>query len=121
MNTTKDSLSKIRNLKHNKINLSNYLKLENINAFEAKAVFQFRSRMAKFSGNYKGNSPVKICPLCSSHPDTQEWSFKCLEIKKNIQVNSNYNNIFEGKITKNLAKTVLSIIKFRDTSLNGAQ
>ena len=80
MNTKKESLSKIRNIKHNIINLSNYLKLENMNASEAKAIFQFRSRMAKFSGNYKGNSPIKICPLCSSHPDTQEWSFQCLEI-----------------------------------------
>ena len=101
--------------------MSSYLALENINASEAKSIFQFRSRMAKFSGNYKGKNPIKNCPLCSSHPDTQEWSFKCLEIMKNIKINDNHNDIIEGNITKNLAKTTLAIIKFREMSLNGAQ
>ena len=97
------------------------MELETINAQEAKSIFQFRSRMAQFHGNYKGNIPTKICPLCSSHPDTQEWSFKCLEIKKNIDIKGNYDDIIEGKINKNLAKTIHSIIKFRETSQNGAQ
>ena len=88
---------------------------------EAKAVFQFRSKMAKFSGNYKGKNPIKMCPLCLSHPDTQEWSFKCLELKKHIKISGNYDDITEGNITKNLAKTTLAILKYREMSLDGAQ
>ena len=111
-NQRKENLSKIRETKHNKLKIAKYLELENINVSEAKAVFQFRSKMAKFSGNYKGKNPIKMCPLCLSHPDTQEWSFKCLEIMKNLEINGNYNDIIEGNITKKLAKTTLSIIKF---------
>ena len=112
----KNDLSKIRDTKHKELKLSRYLELKNITAEEAKAVFQFRSRMAKFNGNYKGKNPVKAYPLCFSHPDTQEWSFKCQEINKNIEVKGNYDNIFDGSIDKNLAKTLLSIIKFREMS-----
>ena len=111
----------MREIKHKKLNISSYLELNDINVPEAKAIFQFRSRMAKFDGNYKGKSPTKICPLCSSHPDTQEWSFKCKEIKKNIEINGNYNDILEGKINKKLAKATLNIIKFREMSQTGAQ
>ena len=121
MSESKGSLSKIRDIKHKRLKLANYLELGKINAFEAKATFQFRSRMAPFHGNYKGKIPTKICPLCSSHPDTQEWSFKCSEIKKNVDVKGKYDDIIEGNISKNLAKTTLSIIKFRELSLNGAQ
>ena len=121
MSKSKESLSKIRYIKHKKLNMSNYLELETINAQEAKAIFQFRSRMAQFNGNYKGKNPIKICPLCSSHPDTQEWSFKCSEILKNIEIKGNYSDIIEGNITKNVAKSAHAIIKFREMSQAGAQ
>ena len=121
MSKSKESLSKIRNIKHKKMNMASYLELENMNVSEAKIIFQFRSRMAQFSGNYKGKNPTKICPLCSSHPDTQEWSFKCSVIRKNIDIKGNYDDINEGKISKNLAKTTHSIMKFRKMSLDGAQ
>ena len=117
----KINLSKIRDTKHKHLKLSNYLELKDINAEEAKAIFQFRSRMAQFNGNYKGKNPIKACPLCFSHPDTQEWSFKCPEINRNITILGNYDDIFDGIIDKKLAKTVLSIIKFRQMSLIGAQ
>ena len=77
--------------------------------------------MDQFSGNYRGKNPIKACPLCSSHPDTQAWSFKCPEINRNIQVKGNYDQIFEGTVNKDLARTTLAIIKFREMSLKGAQ
>ena len=113
----KSKLSKIRNLKFKKLELSKYLKLEHIYDDEARAVFQFRSRMAKFHGNYRGNMPLKHCPLCLSHPDTQEWSFKCNALMKNIEINGKYEDIITGNINKKLAKTVKSIINFREMSL----
>ena len=93
----KSQLSKIRNLQHKKLELANYLKLENMFDDEAKAIFQFRSRMANFHGNYRNNNnPIRHCPICFSHPDTQDWSFKCPEIRKNIEINGNYEDILNG-------------------------
>ena len=94
--------------------LAKYLQLQDINDKEAKAIFQFRSRMANFHENYKNNAPLNHCPLCSSHPDTQKWAFKCSVLKKSVQINGTYENIIEGKIDKPLAKTAFSILKYRE-------
>ena len=113
----KSKLSKIQNLEHRKLEMTNYLKLEDIYDDEAKAIFQFRSRMANFHANYKNNKPINHCPLCLSHPDTQQWSFKCSVLRNNITIKGNYENILSGEIDKNLAKTAKSILKYREMCL----
>ena len=97
--------------------MTNYLKLEDICDDEAKAIFQFRSHMANFHANYKNNKPINHSPLCLSHPDTQQWSFKCSVLRKNITIKGNYENILSGEIDKNLAKTAKSILKYREMCL----
>ena len=96
-------------------------KLQDMNDDEAKAIFQFRSRMANFHGNYRSKTndlnPIDHCPLCFSHPDTQQWSFQCPVLRKNIVINGQYENILNGNIDKNLAKTAKSILKYREMSL----
>ena len=115
LSKTKEQMSKIRNTHHKKLNLFKYLELNEINSKEAKAVFAYRSRMANFGHNYKGNNPYRICPLCYSHPDKQEWSFRCSVIKENINIQGNYDDLIEGNISKNLAKTILAITKLRES------
>ena len=111
----KSEMSKIRNLQHKKLELANYLNLKEIYDDEAKSIFLSRSRIANFHGNY--NTPLKHCPLCFSHPDTQQWSFQCSVLRKNIAINGNYDDILNGKINKKLAKTAKSILKYREMSL----
>ena len=77
--------------------MTNYLKLEDICDDEAKAIFQFRSHMANFHANYKNNKPINHSPLCLSHPDTQQWSFKCSVLRKNITIKGNYENILKWR------------------------
>ena len=113
----KQEMSKIRYVDFKDLKLSKYLELQDLDTEQAKSIFQYRSRMAKFSGNYRGSNPIKICPLCYSHPDTQQWSFKCSIIKKNIQIEGTYEQILEGDIDQKIAKTVNSILKFREMSL----
>ena len=83
---------------------------------EAKAIFQIRSSMENFYENYRSNTPINHCPLCSSHPDTQKWSFQCSTLRKNIEIKGNYENILKGNIDKNLAKTARAILDFREMS-----
>ena len=82
------------------------MELQEINTEEAKSLFQYRSRMANFRGNYRGSNPIKNCPLCFSHPDTQQWSFKCSVIKNNINIEGTYDDLIEGNIDKKLAKSI---------------
>ena len=73
--------------------------------------------MANFGGNFRGSSPIKMCPLCLSNPDTQQWSLKCKKNTANIEIHGTYDDILKGNIDKNLAKTLNLILKFRKMSL----
>ena len=112
----KVDLSKMENLHFDNIKLAKYLDLDEITVSEAKSVFQFRSRMANVKDNYRGTNPYNICPLCMSHPDTQEAAFQCSVLRRNIDINGTYTDILEGNINKELAKTITDILKFREMS-----
>ena len=86
---------------------------------EAMAVYSYRTRMAIYSDNYKGQGDVITCPLCHLH--FQKLSFQCPEVKKNIQIGGKYEKIFDAKISSELAKTVLHISKLRKEYMEGRQ
>ena len=88
---------------------------------EAMAVYSYRTRMAIYSDNYKGQGDVITCPLCHLHLDVQNLSFQCTEVKKNIQIGGKYEEIFDDKISSELAKTVLHISKLRKEYMEGRQ
>ena len=69
--------------------------------------------MAKFSGNYKGQGPLESCPLCGRHEDSQELAFQCPKVLENCSISEEYFNIFENKISLNLAKTISAIMDLR--------
>ena len=117
----KTDLSKMENLYFDKIELAQYLELNELTVNEAKNVFQFRSRMANFKDNYRGTNPYNLCPLCMNHPDTQQSAFQCSVIKKSVVINGTYGDIMDGNISKELAKTITDILKFREMSQMEAQ
>ena len=55
-----------------------------------------------------------ICPLCKGHPDGQSESFECVQIKKVIDVQGSYMQIFGQNFSRELVKTVQSIYNFRE-------
>ena len=59
----KESHSKLENLCYKELKLQNYLQNDDISYEEAQAIFSYRTRMAKFSGNYPGKGGVQVCPL----------------------------------------------------------
>ena len=81
---------------------------------EAKALFKFRLRMAPFGENFRGGQKTITCPLCHSHPDGQSESFQCTQLKKLIDVNGDYNQIFSQFIPYDLVKTIHNIYTFRE-------
>ena len=117
----RNDLSKMENLYFDKIEMTKYLELNELTVTEAKAVFQFRSRMANFKDNYRGTNPYNICPLCRSHPDTQQAAFQCSVLKESVDINGTYSDIMDGNVSKELAKTITDILKFRETSQMEAQ
>ena len=94
--------------------MQDYLKDFKITSSQAKVVFGFRTRMSKYSENYKGGKPTTVCPVCKDYPDTQMHSFQCQVLRENLKMEGNYVDIFSPKIERSLAETLERILKMRE-------
>ena len=103
---------KMKNLNYSELKLQPYLRSLDSNL--ANCVFRFRLKMAPFSENFKGKGPVKPCPLCGVHLDTQAMSFQCSLIRSKLTLRENYKNIFKPKVSADMAKTLQEILKIRE-------
>ena len=103
--------SKLKNLEYKKLEVQQYLTTMDVKL--AKTLFRFRSRTAQFSENYKDQGPVDLCPLCGSHSDLQELSFKCPVVLEKIELNEEYENIFKPQVSKELANKLQAIENLR--------
>ena len=103
--------SKMANLKYDQLKPQDYL--SELDVREAKNVFRFRTRMANFNGNFRGQGQSELCPLCGLHDDLQSLSFNCPKVLEKIEVKEEYEDIFGLKISKTLSKTLSEIDKLR--------
>ena len=85
-------------MKYQKLEKQDYL--TNLDVKLAKTAFRFKTRMAQFGGNCKGQGPLEAYPLCGEHPGLQDLCFQCPEVVDKIQVNELYENIFEPTISR---------------------
>ena len=76
-----------------------------------------RTRMARFGENYRGTSGPNICPLCQTHPDNQQTSFQCKEIRKKIEIKGKLEDIYTENINEDTIKTVVKIMEIRKSKL----
>ena len=107
----------MQNLQYNQLEMQEYLKENDITLAQSRILFRFRTRMEKFSENFKGGKPTKQCPLCDEHLDTQIHSYQCKVILKNIKISGSIEDIYNQTITKEAAKTLENIVKFREIYL----
>ena len=105
--------SKTKDLNYQTLKMQQYLELKTLTKREAIVLFKFRTRMAPFGENFRSGQVVKICPLCSSHVDSQEESFNCLTLKRFLSIEGNYKNIFSSNIPHELIKTLYKIYSYR--------
>ena len=113
---TEKSKVKMKNLEYEKLQLQPYL--NELDSNLASCVLRFRLRMAPFSENFKGQGPLKLCPLCGSHLDTQAMSFQCSEIRKKVRISIKYETIFKPEVPLETAKTLQEILKIRENHQN---
>ena len=110
----KQSLSKMNNLVYYELKMQEYLELKEFNLTVAISVFAWRIRMTSFGNNY--GKQVTICPFCSDrHTDSQENSFHCNFIKSVIDIEGNYQELFNQiYIPYNVSVTAHKISMFRE-------
>ena len=87
---------------------------------EKLLLMRWRIRMAEFGENFKGGRKSVECPLCLSHPDTQQKSFFCPKLTNEINIRGTYDNIFDASSQEIpiLVKTLFKIEQRRKTILD---
>ena len=65
----------MQNLNYEEFTIQPYLLNVDISKEEKLLLMRWRIRMAEFGENFKGGRKSVECPLCFSHPDTQQKSF----------------------------------------------
>ena len=100
--------------------MQSYLQDKNIPTSTARIVFKSRTRMTSYWNNFKGKIVRKNCPICcdESYLDDQPHSFQCTEVKKQVEVKHDFNQIFGQNVDHELAKTIERIEEVRKSIMN---
>ena len=72
----KETHTKMEKLKYKELKTQNYLKDTEITVAEAKNLFRYRTRVARYKENMKSSYLVTACPVCCVQIDTQEHSIQ---------------------------------------------
>ena len=73
--------------------------------------------MERYGENFRGGASSINCPLCDTHLDKQDMSFKCPIIKNHIDIQGNMSDVYKEDIPKDSITTILQIAKYRKTEL----
>ena len=109
--------TKMDNLWFGEVKMQSYLKTNKFTVQEAQTVFSFRTRMAKFSENYRENNGPVTCPLWHLHLDSQQMAFQCQIVKANVKLAGHHDSIYSDNISKEIGTTLRNISQFRQTFL----
>ena len=109
--------SKMERTFHARLEMQSYLKLKDITPEDAKLIFAYRTRMAKFSENFRGPHGPKLCPLCLSHLDNQQMAFNCPVIKPKLDEKGKYDYIFRSQIPRETIKNLKIITRLREENM----
>ena len=101
------------NLRYNEMKLQNYFKDPNIPVEQAKNLFRYRTRSAKFKENMKNEYQSITCPFCLVYSDTQIHSMQCTDVNSKISVKGKYQDIFKEKIPKEISQTLMKMTELR--------
>ena len=112
----KERHSKMDDLHYGELTLQNYLKDQDIPVVEARNLYRYRTRCAKYKENMKNSyiTTSTACPLCLVQPDTQKHSLQCPAVKNEITIEGRYEDIFEKDIPTDISKTLLRINTLRE-------
>ena len=86
LNDRKFKHTKMDNLVFTELTIQDYLVSEKLSVEQKRIIFLFRTRMADYSENYRGQGPQKPCQICKFHVDSQTHSVNCAAAMKNIRL-----------------------------------
>ena len=57
------------------------------------------------------------CPYCFVQPDSQVHTFQCTVLNQFVEIQGNYEDIFEENVPSDVANTIMNISKYREDIL----
>ena len=91
----KKRYSKLKDLTYSAFQLQSYLKDGKTSVEEKINAFKFRTKMALFGQNFRGNRECVMCPLCKIHVDSQDLVSECPILKTKITMKNKIKEIYE--------------------------
>ena len=109
--------SKMEGLYYTEVKPQKYLTMKDVRIDQVRNIFRYRTRMADFGENFRGNQDHKMCPLCFKHYDSQSLSFQCEFYKDKMEININMSDIYRDEISMETVKTMCKMMKLRKKHL----
>ena len=107
----------MKNLKYDKFKIQDYFQNSKLSVENKRDIFAYRTRMADFGENYRGQRKYVICPFLCNQRDSQHHSFECNGVINRTPVNGTYNDIFKDDIPITTCYTLTKIRKIRNSYL----
>ena len=95
--------SKVKDTKHEKLIMQDYLSPNTLSNLEAKFIFLLRTRMLEVKANFKNKHADLLCVACNGCEETQEHIMSCNELKSRTNVVQDmpiYNDLFGNDLDK---------------------
>ena len=114
--------TKSKNIHYKSLNIQSYFTFEDVTDEGITKVFQYRTHMLPFDGNVKSHTETtKVCPLCESHPDSQDSMEDCDELKKHHQNIQKIKNLYDEMYNKEIIDLLCKVLKTRQTLIENSQ
>ena len=107
----------MKNVKYEKLKIQDYFQNSQISVENKSDIFAFRTRMAEFGENYRGQGEYVICPFFCNQRDSQSHAFQCEGVMNRTTITGNYSDIFETDIPITTCFTLTKIRTIRNTFL----
>ena len=113
----KDSHSKSKNIKHEKLHLQPYLRSQtkNLSINDKKFIFAARTRMLDLKGNFKTGKLDEKCRKCEKSDETQEHLLECSALSDSSLTlgTPSYNDLFgaDPSTIGNILKLKFNLLK----------
>ena len=106
--------SKLDNVSYTDVECQEYFKSDQISSEQKRMIFKFRTRMERFGENFRGGQNIIMCPLCLLHPDNQDLSLQCPEVRKEINHSKgDIKEIYGDKIGRDIFNIVTKVMELR--------
>ena len=109
----KKRYSKLKDLTYSAFQLQSYLKDGKTSVEEKINAFKFRTKMALFGQNFRGNRECVMCPLCKIHVDSQDLVSECPILKTKITMKNKMKEIYDQEVGSNAVKMAMQCSMLR--------